>query len=415
MPTATRPSMNRASSSESSIASTSASTSYLRRDRCRPPPLQFCAQMNADIRSNPVLDSPYFDLAGHIGNRAYCLHNVAYADSPTAETVTLLDVGVKDLLPVLMPAPTVLSPKGVTFAIRHSEGRGWARHVRSAEYPQRPILVAPYIIALQTHSEADIYAALLHRLSADTRMRFMELANCKPAEECGTLEGIMRTNAIGISLNVPDVPHPELATHRGIFLNISRCNHSCGPNAKWQWDPASFSLSLVALRPIHAGQEITVAYITPTCSRTERRAKLKAIYNFSCRCEFCARPASLTFKSDAARAELVSESGLPSFENWCLDANIPDHALIDAHMRAVSLIEAEGLQTLDSYGKHLDAIAMGYGALRDVEGFREWAWRAMDFRPMDSGASRVLENWILDPETFPVWGWRTSPTPFQRD
>ncbi|KAJ6479580.1 hypothetical protein C8R45DRAFT_832800 [Mycena sanguinolenta] len=368
--------------------------------------------MNANIRSNPSLDSPYFDLAGHIGSRAYCLHNIVYNDA-SDETATLLDVGVKDLIPILIPPPPVPAPKGVTFSIRKSEGKNGLGMFAAQNIPvgglitvERPILVAPYIIGLQTHSESDCYTALLHRLPADTVAQFMELANCKPASECGIVEGIIQTNAIAITLDVPDVPHPELSTHRAIFPNISRCNHSCGPNARWQWDVGSFSLSLVALRPIEAGQEITVAYITPTCSRTERRTKLKMIYNFSCRCEFCARPSSLTSKSDAARSELRAFwASLPSFEEWCLDPNIGDYALIDAHVRAVSLIESEGLEMLE-YGKHLDAIAMGYGALRDVEQFREWAWRARDFRPMDPDASRVLQTWILDPTTFPVWGWR---------
>ncbi|KAJ7083543.1 hypothetical protein C8R44DRAFT_651994 [Mycena epipterygia] len=370
--------------------------------------------MNADIRSNPILDSPYFDLAGHIGNRSYCLHNVVYADAAD-KTATLLDVGVKNLLPVPMPAPSVPSPKGVTFAIRRSEKNHSLGMFAAQNIPvgglvavERPIIVAPYIIALQTHPESDFYAALLHRLSAETVARFMELANCKPASECDIIEGIMHTNSIAITLDVPDVPHPELPTHRGIFLNISRCNHSCGPNAKWQWDPASFSLSLVALRPIQAGQEITVAYVTPTLSRSERRTRLKAMYNFSCRCEFCARPEAVISKSDAARAELHTlEASLPSFEKWCLDATMADHALINARIRAVALMESEGLEMLD-YGRHLDAIAMGYGALRDVEQFREWSWRAKDFRLLDPDASWVLEKWIQDPDTFPVWGWRTS-------
>ncbi|KAF8179930.1 hypothetical protein K438DRAFT_1603255 [Mycena galopus ATCC 62051] len=353
-----------------------------------------------------------------MGSRAYCLHNVVY-DGGSDETATLLDVGVKDLLPVVTPAPPVPSPKAVTFCIRESDGRNGLGMFAAQNIPvgglitvERPIIVAPYIIAVQTHSESDFYTALLHRLSPDTVARFMELANSKPASECDMLEGIMRTNAIGIALDVPDVPHPELPTHRGIFLNISRCNHSCGPNAKWQWDAASLSLSLVALRPIQAGQEITVAYVTPTCSRTERRSKLKTMYNFSCRCEICARPASLTCKSDAARAELhMIWPSLPSFEEWCLDPDMGDYALIDVHLRAASLIESEGLEMLD-YGKHLDAIAMGYGALRDVEQFRVWAWKARDFRPMDPNAARVLQKWILEPETFPVWGWRRSAKRF---
>ncbi|KAK7018369.1 SET domain-containing protein 5 [Favolaschia claudopus] len=409
MPSATMP-----SSPPRDSKAASGSTSYLKRNRCRPPPLEFCAEMNANIRSNPNLDSPYFDLAGHLENRAYCFHNIVYADT-FDQTATLLDVGVKSLLPDFMPSPPVSPPRGATFSIRRGDDKHGLGMFAAQNVPvggiiavERPMIVVPYIIALQSHAEVDFYTALLHRLSPDAVANFMELANCKPAAECDMLVGIMRTNSIGITLNVPGGPHPELPTHRGIFLNISRCNHSCGPNARWQWDAASFSLSLVALRPIEAGDEITVAYVPPTISRSERRAQLKSLYNFSCRCEFCARPAALTSRSDAARTELETVwKELPSFETWCLNSTIPQQALIDVHKRAVALIEAEGLEMLD-YGKHLDAIAMGYGALRDVEQFCEWACRARDFRPPDSDEARVLEGWVADPETFPVWGWRRT-------
>jgi hypothetical protein len=174
-------------------------------------------------------------------------------------------------------------------------------------------------------------------------------------------------------------------------------------------------LSLVALRPIQAGAEITVAYITPTYSRAERRAKLKTMYSFSCRCEFCARSSSVTSKSDTTRSELREVwASLPSFEAWCLDGSMADYALINIHKRAVALIEAEGLEMLE-YGKHLDAIAMGYGALCDVEQFRAWTSRARDCRPMDRDASRVLQKWIEDPQTFPVWGWRKSLRAFEKE
>ncbi|KAJ7113161.1 hypothetical protein C8R44DRAFT_631204 [Mycena epipterygia] len=273
---------------------------------------------------------------------------------------------------------------------------------------ERPVLVAPYVIGLPAVPESALYAALLRRLSPETAARFMALENCKPEAECDALEGIVRTNALAITLPVPAGPHPELATHRAVFLNASRCNHSCGPNARWHWDPQSFSLSLEALRPIAAGQEITVAYITPLDPRSARRAQLKAQYAFSCRCAHCALPHSQRSKSDAARAELRAfDWESPAFEAWCADARMSDYALIDAHARAVTLMEQEGLEVLDDYAKHIDAVAMGYGALGDVEQFRAWTWRARDSRPaQDSATARVLQKWIRDPETFPVWGWR---------
>ncbi|KAJ7093342.1 hypothetical protein B0H15DRAFT_776709 [Mycena belliarum] len=373
--------------------------------------------MNADIRANPSLDSPYFDLAGHLGSRAYCIHNMMYPDSGE-ETSGLLDIGVKDLLPSPFFAPPLSPPKGTTFELRPAEGTSGVGMFAARNIPagglilvERPILIAPYIIALESAPESEIFAALLRRLPPDTVAHFMTLANCKPPEECTAIEGIMRTNAIAVSLPVPDdVPYPELPTHRALFLNTSRCNHSCSPNAKWHWDAPSFSLSLKALRPIPAGHEITVAYIDPTSPRAERRAQLKDTYAFSCRCAACARPSAAVAQSDAARAELAAfwAAVLP-FEAWCRDARLPDYGLVDAHARAYQLIEAEGLQTL-GIGKHLDAIAMGYGALRDVAQFRVWAARARDARLEEDDAvgARVLEEWIREPETFPVWGWRES-------
>ncbi|KAJ7463303.1 hypothetical protein FB451DRAFT_1043390 [Mycena latifolia] len=361
-----------------------------------------------------MLDAPYFDLAGHVGSREYCLHNVVYADG-AHQTAALLDIGVKDLLPTPIPAPPAPSPKGATFAIRPSAAGGHgmcaAQNIPAGGLilVERPALMAPYIIASQSQPESALYAALLRRLPPDTVAHILALDNCKPAEECTMLEGIIRTNAIAVALPVPDGPHPELPTHRALFVHTSRCNHSCAPNAKWHWDAPSLSLSLRALRPIPAGHEITVSYVPPTAPRAVRRAQLKAAYSFACRCPACAISRGSVSQSDAARAELDAFwDAVPPFETWCRDARIPDHALIDAHMRAVYLIETEGLQTLGE-GKHLDAIAMGYGALRDVAQFRAWTKRARDARPPgDEAAARVLESWIHDPETFPVWGWRES-------
>ncbi|KAJ6629818.1 hypothetical protein B0H10DRAFT_1775631 [Mycena sp. CBHHK59/15] len=388
--------------------------SYLRHDSSPPPP-QLCAQINEDIRSNPILDSPYFDLVGHVENRVYCIHKIDYGDA-LDETAAILDVGVKALLSEPL-SPRIESPKG-TFEIRKAGGRGFGMFALQ-DIPagalilvERPIIVGPYIIGLGNYSESDIYAALLRRLSPDTTASFMALANCKPPSECDTIEGIMRTNGIAINLSVPDVPHPELSTHRAVFLNTSRCNHSCGPNAKWTWDPTSFSLSLAALRPILAGDEITVTYMTPTHSFAERRERLRAQYNFACHCAVCTHTthSNAVPASDAARAELRAFwARTPSFEAWCGDSSLPDHALIDAHKRALLLIEQEGLQVLGC-GRHLDAIAMGYGALRDVAQFRAWSGRARECRFAEErgDAVRVLERWIDEPETFPVWGWRKS-------
>ncbi|KAJ7202596.1 hypothetical protein GGX14DRAFT_370187 [Mycena pura] len=386
-----------------------------------PPPLHLCAQLNADIRANPALDAPYFDLAGHAESRAYCVSGVLYADA-TTETAALLDVGVQRLLPTPVPVPRATTcSKGATFSIRPAGSAREDRHrglgVFAAQaipaggiiLVERPVLVAPYIIGpgTQPPTESELFAILLRRLSLETAARVVALANCRPAAECDDLVGIVRTNAIAITLAVPAGPHPELAAHRGVFLNASRCNHSCAPNARHDWDPTSLSLALTAVRPIPAGDEITVSYIPLEQPLSARRALLQATYNFACACTACVRPAAAA-ASDAARAELRSFwERTPAFETWVADRRLRDTLLADAHARAVALIEAEGLEGLTEYARHLDALAMAYGALGDVGRFRAWAWRARDARPVgDADAARVLQGWITHPETFPVWRWR---------
>lgn len=44
---------------------------------------------------------------------------------------------------------------------------------------------------------------------------------------------------------------------------------------------------LTALRPIAAGEEITVKYCELDLSREERQAELRTKYGFECQCERC--------------------------------------------------------------------------------------------------------------------------------
>ncbi|KAG6806905.1 hypothetical protein H0H93_002252, partial [Arthromyces matolae] len=87
------------------------------------------------------------------------------------------------------------------------------------------------------------------------------MANCRSTEECPAIEeGISLTNAMAVDLDFPDEIDSEEKEYGAVFLTINRCNHSCGPNAAHKWDLASFSTSLYALRPIVAGEEITIIY-----------------------------------------------------------------------------------------------------------------------------------------------------------
>ena len=193
--------------------------------KTRPPP-DVCAKINDQVRSNPVLKSPHFDFAAHVSSRAYTIHNYVLDDF---EGVALLDGGVEGLLPRPFARPAPSAPLH-TFKIAHVEKKGVGMFAMRDIVPgdliltEHPLIVVPYVIGL-TKSLSEVYGALFDRLEPKRCRELMSLANSKSVEECSLLEGIVRTNAIGIQLEVPQVMHPELSTHRAIFLNTSRCNH----------------------------------------------------------------------------------------------------------------------------------------------------------------------------------------------
>lgn len=140
----------------------------------------------------------------------------------------LLDESVERLLPDSFE-PAIRSPMDlVEICNTGKNGFGmFARRDIPAQgliLVEHPVIITPYLVGLPTPL-SDLYAQLFDRLPPKLHRDLMRLANCKPAKEYSLSEGIVRTNAIGIQLDVPDVPHAELSTHRGLFLNTSRCNH----------------------------------------------------------------------------------------------------------------------------------------------------------------------------------------------
>ena len=116
---------------------------------------------------------------------------------------------------------------------------------------------------------------------------------------------------------------------------------------------------------------------------------------------------------------------LPSFESWCLDPSLGNDVLLSTHKRALSLIESEGLEILDTHpgpgrhrhpmrdvGRHTDAIAMCYGALEDMDNFLAWISKAADAREAARPEERLaFRKWMSNPMEFPVWGWRKTCCP----
>ena len=159
----------------------------------------------------------------------------------------------------------------------------------------------------------------------------------------------------------------------------------------------------------------------------DRQDILYNFYRFKCLCSLCGVAPSENIQSDILNrvstntetkqmTEIDSETTtpppvLPSFEKWCLDPTFPDDILINAHMRTLQFTDSEQGDhhhpTQDMDIKHLDAIAMCYGALEDTDNFRKWLARVSEVRSKFRPEQKlVFSKWLSNPTKFPVWGWR---------
>eukprot|EP00392_Amoebophrya_sp_AT5.2_P013781 g13913.t1 len=74
----------------------------------------------------------------------------------------------------------------------------------------------------------------------------------------------------------------------GFSSRIARCNHSCCPNLKFDFDLGTNAMRAVALQPIQPDSELFICYVE-NADPVERRQKALEAYGFACRCERCVK------------------------------------------------------------------------------------------------------------------------------
>lgn len=72
-------------------------------------------------------------------------------------------------------------------------------------------------------------------------------------------------------------------------MTAARLNHSCLPNAHFEYDELLGRLTVYAIHNIEQGHEILVSYMSRDwhITTTNRKATLKEHYKFTCRCQPC--------------------------------------------------------------------------------------------------------------------------------
>lgn len=151
------------------------------------------------------------------------------------------------------------------------------------------------------------YLALSHQEVPQRDQRLREKLtergfDAATVEEMVLVASIMQTNAFNV-----DVGNGMGCNHRALFPQIARINHSCVPNAHVCYYP-SFTSTITAaektasslhrrrrhegrmvvhaLRNLHEGEEVQIAYFSILLSRPERQTKAQK-WGFTCRCPAC--------------------------------------------------------------------------------------------------------------------------------
>lgn len=423
------------------------------------------------------------DLAhSYARSRPYTISTVEFSNATMA---TVLDDAVHDIVQEQLlriysnPPPShPLFP----FEVRPTTHKGLGNFATSpitagsTIFTEYPAIIAPSIYGLAippSEAYVELFESLpKHDLAfisslATSRQDYPETKSFSQISSlpCPSFyEDIMQTNSISVNLPIPSYfPHSELSTHHALFFILSRCNHSCRPNAKWSWDASTFTLTVTALRPIATGEEITISYIELHSDPTVCQQILQDAYGFDCVCEECTLPpyevehhlcATKERRNDEPKNvsecdDLIMDSIFFPFHEWCDDPTLPDDFLLKAHKNALYRLENSNLQNLqsaslnvpvlpevhvnhdqkvqqywedqmfytnigcattldiaDAVDKHTEIVAMCYGALGDVTNFRNWISLVKEAR-VSKGADmevRILFNkWLANPSSFSYW------------
>ncbi|EOD08470.1 hypothetical protein EMIHUDRAFT_120890 [Emiliania huxleyi CCMP1516] len=103
-------------------------------------------------------------------------------------------------------------------------------------------------------------------------------------------------------------PPQEQEIGIGLYPLAALANHDCDPTAAQSFGAAG-KLTLRALRPLAAGEAVTIGYVDLAAAASERRQALRSSYLFTCECRACEEalaPTPAARKREAARCEAAA-------------------------------------------------------------------------------------------------------------
>ncbi len=174
-------------------------------------------------------------------------------------------------------------PGNAPFELKPSPGKGWgAFATRQIKQGATILREKPLFVIRKPHeqiTEEDVRMAFQH-LTPIAKQLFLHLRDngCVPFKY---MTEAFAENSFAVNSNGPQA---KISPVHGLFLLLSRFNHSCIPNSKVPIPKDEF-VTLFATRDIMPGEEITFCYNTDFECRTryERHQALR----FICDCKAC--------------------------------------------------------------------------------------------------------------------------------
>lgn len=140
----------------------------------------------------------------------------------------------------------------------------------------------------------------------------------------------------------------NLGDKAAIFLTATRFNHSCLPNTYYSWSEKRGEIVLHSMIDTPKGEEMTICYGDPSCTRLERRSELR-IYNFHCTCPACQTESPFGQASESRRRAMRALTEQITTMSQC-DPNDDDASPIPgtrdpltAILRLIETVKEEGL------------------------------------------------------------------------
>lgn len=246
-------------------------------------------------------------------------------------------------------------------------------------------------------------------LREEQRQAFLSLHNSFEDED-GSKLGRVRTNALPLGSD---------ATTGGIFLDSSRINHSCNPNAQHTWNENLQKLTIHAIHDIAKGDEITIFYLAACRNRSARLHALQTDFRFTCSCSLCSLPLDQRKTSDENWDEIQRLDD--SIGDGIGISSAPLQTLHDVH-KLLHLLDEEGFADASVSRAYYDAfqVAITHG---DVARARVFAERAASTRAIlegsDSPTVQRMESLARNPSQHMAYGlsgkWRTAGDDIPRE